>query len=139
MIKNTGQWFIVIILFLLLVGISVFAILHPNNNDSKTSTSDSRINISTDSVKKANEKYKGYSDYIVTPQKINYTIEEIYSKDGKIYIKILDNEIFTTSKNDSTYGVALGNTLSLLMSDFFPSGSVIVIECGDNIVFTGTI
>ena len=38
-----------------------------------------------------------------------------------------------------TYGNALGNTMTLLMSDFFQEGTILVIECEENIVFTGNI
>lgn len=137
MFKTTGQWFIVIILFLLFVGIIVFAIMNPNENSNSAASTNSKI--SNEAVIKANEQYNGYSDYIVTPKKANYTIDEIYAKDEKVFIKILDSEIFNKSENDSTYGVALGNTLSLLMNDFFPSGTTIIVECSDNIVFTGNI
>lgn len=137
MFKFTSQWLLVIILFLLFVGIIVFALMHPNEISNSTISINSKI--SNESIIKANEQYKGYSDYIVTPKKASYTIKEIYTKDEKVFINILDSEIFNKSENDSTYGVALGNTISLLMKDFFPSGTTIIIECSDNIVFTGNI
>lgn len=139
MFRITGQCFIVIILLLLIIGITVFSIMNPNETNTEAIKTESTEQITPEAVEKANKQYKGYSDYIVTPKKANYTIQEIYSKEGKVFIKLLDSEIFNTSKNDSTYGLALGNTLSALMSDFFPSGITIVIECGDNIVFTGNI
>lgn len=142
--KSTSQWIIVIVLFFLLVGIMVFAIMNPNENNNTVSNIKSN-NVSTDNkiseetVKEANEQYKGYSDYIVTPSKTYYKIEEIYEDNERVFIKIEASDIFSKPENDMSYGNALGNTMTLLMSDFFPEGTILVIECEENIVFTGNI
>ena len=139
--KSTSQWIIVIVLFFLLVGIMVFAIMNPNENNNTVSNIKSN-NVSTDNkiseetVKEANEQYKGYSDYIVTPSKTYYKIEEIYEDNERVFIKIEASDIFSKPENDMSYGNALGNTMTLLMSDFFPEGTILVIECEENIVFT---
>lgn len=139
--KSASQWIIVIVLFFLLVGIMVFAIMNPNENTNTVSNNKSnKVNtISDEAVKEANEQYKGYSDYIVTPSKTYYKIEEIYIENDRVFIKIADSDIFSKSENDMTYGEALGNTMTLLMGDFFSEGTILVIECEENIVFTGNI
>lgn len=142
--KSASQWIIVIVLFFLLVGIMVFAIMNPNENTNTVSNNKSNKvetdnKISDEAIKKANEQYKGYSDYIVTPSKTYYKIEEIYTENERVFIRIADNDIFSKPENDMSYGNALGNTMTLLMGDFFPEGTILVIECEENIVFTGNI
>lgn len=142
--KSASQWIIVIVLFFLLVGIMVFAIMNPNENTNTVSNNKSNKvitdnKISDEAVKEANEQYKGYSDYIVTPSKTYYKIEEIYTENERVFIKIADSDIFSKPENDMTYGNALGNTMTLLMGDFFSEGTILVIECEENIVFTGNI
>ena len=142
--KSASQWIIVIVLFFLLVGLMVFAIMNPNENTNLVSNNNSNKvlennKISDEAVKKANEQYKGYSDYIVTPSRTYYKIEKIYTENERVFIKIADSDVFSKSENDMTYGNALGNTMTLLMSDFFQEGTILVIECEENIVFTGNI
>lgn len=132
--KKSCMAFIGLFVFFLLITTVLF------NNLLLTNPSPTDLQqITPESITKANEKYKDYSSHISMPKKANYTIEEIYEKDQKIFIKLANNKIFNTSKNDSTYGISLGNTMSSLMSDFFPAETPLIIECGENIVFTGNV
>ena len=145
---SVSKGILVIVVFLIFVGMMVSTILTPNGNTNTVSnnksnevvTNNETSNATPDeAVRKANEQYKGYSDYIVSPSRTYYKIEEIYWENERVFIKIADSDIFGKSENDMTYGNALGNTMSLLMSDFFEEGTILVIECEDNIVFTGNV
>ena len=78
MFRITGQWFIVIILLLLIIGITVFSIMNPNETNTEAIKTESTEQITPEAVEKANKQYKGYSDYIVTPKKANYTLSLIH-------------------------------------------------------------
>jgi len=135
--KKSNRKTIGIVLAIVFVAFSLIIGRNFSSSDPSTSISITSKQISSEAIEKANEHYKGYTDHIVTPKKANYTIQQIYLEDEKVFVVISDNKIFNKAENDSTYGVSLGNTISLFMSDFFPEGTSIIIKCGDNIVFTG--